>query len=226
MADVVCLRRSPDRLRADRDRPRSRRRPAFEKAPGGAPANVAVGLVRLGVPSAFMGMVGDDGSAASWPTRSREPASTSRPLRFEPRGAHRARLRLPARGRRARVPVLPPPQRRHAVHARRGRRGRDRAPRGSSTSARSAWSPSQPRATALHAVALARRARQADLLRRQPAPRPLADAEAARDGHPPGPRRGAHRQAQRRRARISSPAAATRASGRAALASTASARWR
>lgn len=34
--------------------------PAFRKAPGGAPANVAVGLVRLGVASAFMGKVGDD----------------------------------------------------------------------------------------------------------------------------------------------------------------------
>jgi fructokinase len=32
----------------------------FEKAPGGAPANVAVGLARLGVSSAFMGKVGDD----------------------------------------------------------------------------------------------------------------------------------------------------------------------
>jgi fructokinase len=34
--------------------------PAFVKAPGGAPGNVAVGLARLGVPSAFMGKVGDD----------------------------------------------------------------------------------------------------------------------------------------------------------------------
>jgi fructokinase len=34
--------------------------PAFKKAPGGAPGNVAVGLVRLGVKSAFMGKVGDD----------------------------------------------------------------------------------------------------------------------------------------------------------------------
>lgn len=34
--------------------------PAFKKAPGGAPANVAVGLARLGTPSAFMGKVGDD----------------------------------------------------------------------------------------------------------------------------------------------------------------------
>lgn len=33
---------------------------SFLKAPGGAPANVAVGLARLGVPSAFVGQVGDD----------------------------------------------------------------------------------------------------------------------------------------------------------------------
>ncbi len=34
--------------------------PAFEKAAGGAPANVAVGLARLGVSSGFVGKVGDD----------------------------------------------------------------------------------------------------------------------------------------------------------------------
>jgi fructokinase len=34
--------------------------PAFEKAPGGAPANVAVGLARLGIASGFLGKVGDD----------------------------------------------------------------------------------------------------------------------------------------------------------------------
>ena len=34
--------------------------PAFKKAPGGAPANVAVGLSRLGTTAAFMGKVGDD----------------------------------------------------------------------------------------------------------------------------------------------------------------------
>jgi fructokinase len=32
----------------------------FEKAPGGAPANVAVGCARLGAPVAFLGQVGDD----------------------------------------------------------------------------------------------------------------------------------------------------------------------
>lgn len=34
--------------------------PAFEKAPGGAPANVAVALVRLGTPASFVGAVGAD----------------------------------------------------------------------------------------------------------------------------------------------------------------------
>jgi fructokinase len=34
--------------------------PAFIKAPGGAPANVAVGLARLGLTAGFMGQVGED----------------------------------------------------------------------------------------------------------------------------------------------------------------------
>jgi fructokinase len=34
--------------------------PAFARAPGGAPANVAVGLARLGVAAAFLGQVGAD----------------------------------------------------------------------------------------------------------------------------------------------------------------------
>lgn len=34
--------------------------PAFKKAPGGAPANVAAGLAKLGQAAAFMGKVGDD----------------------------------------------------------------------------------------------------------------------------------------------------------------------
>ncbi|KAE8721519.1 Fructokinase-2 [Hibiscus syriacus] len=34
--------------------------PAFKKAPGGAPANVAVGISRLGGSSVFIGKVGDD----------------------------------------------------------------------------------------------------------------------------------------------------------------------
>ncbi len=34
--------------------------PAFQKAPGGAPANVAVGVARQGISSGFMGKVGED----------------------------------------------------------------------------------------------------------------------------------------------------------------------
>jgi len=34
--------------------------PAFKKAPGGAPANVAAGLAKLGISCAFLGKVGDD----------------------------------------------------------------------------------------------------------------------------------------------------------------------
>src|SRR5688500_17349488 len=37
-----------------------RQAPAFKKATGGAPANVAVGLARLGVSTGFMGKVGAD----------------------------------------------------------------------------------------------------------------------------------------------------------------------
>lgn len=34
--------------------------PGFQRAPGGAPANVAVGLCRLGVPAGFIGKLGND----------------------------------------------------------------------------------------------------------------------------------------------------------------------
>ena len=34
--------------------------PSFVKAPGGAPANVAAGLAKLGVSAGFIGKVGDD----------------------------------------------------------------------------------------------------------------------------------------------------------------------
>ena len=34
--------------------------PGFQKAPGRAPANVVVGLARLGISAGFMGQVGDD----------------------------------------------------------------------------------------------------------------------------------------------------------------------
>jgi fructokinase len=86
----------------------------FKKAAGGAPANVAAGLARLGVSSAFMGMVGDDPFGAFSSRR----ACRRRCRRFDGEvllgGANRAGLRVAAGGRRARVPVLPKPERGHA----------------------------------------------------------------------------------------------------------------
>jgi fructokinase len=56
--------------------------PAFKKAPGGAPANVAVGLARLGVPSAFMGKVGDDPFGHFLAQTLADGGVDTRPLRF------------------------------------------------------------------------------------------------------------------------------------------------
>ncbi|MCB1776847.1 MAG: fructokinase [Candidatus Competibacteraceae bacterium] len=56
--------------------------PAFIKAPGGAPGNVAVGLARLGVESAFMGKVGDDAFGHFLADTLREAGVDVSPLRF------------------------------------------------------------------------------------------------------------------------------------------------
>lgn len=56
--------------------------PAFKKAPGGAPANVAVGLSRLGVASAFMGKVGDDPFGHFLRDTLAEAGVDTTPLRF------------------------------------------------------------------------------------------------------------------------------------------------
>lgn len=64
--------------------------PAFKKAPGGAPANVAVGLARLGTPSAFMGMVGDDPFGHFLEQTLREAGVDTRLLKFT--GAARTAL--------------------------------------------------------------------------------------------------------------------------------------
>lgn len=58
--------------------------PAFRKAPGGAAANVAVGLARLGVKSAFMGMVGSDPFGTFLAETLREAGVDTLPLRFTP----------------------------------------------------------------------------------------------------------------------------------------------
>ena len=57
--DVLCFGEALVDLLPDR-RGRLRDCERFEVHSGGAPANVAVGLARLGVRSAFYGVVGDD----------------------------------------------------------------------------------------------------------------------------------------------------------------------
>src|ERR687891_97912 len=56
--------------------------PAFKKAPGGAPANVAVALARLDRPSAFMGMTGDDPFGRFLQLTLAEAGVDTGPLRF------------------------------------------------------------------------------------------------------------------------------------------------
>src|SRR5512137_1319607 len=64
--------------------------PSFVKAPGGAPANVAVGLARLGIAAGFMGQVGDDAFGHFLEQTLRENAVDVAALRF----SHEARTML------------------------------------------------------------------------------------------------------------------------------------
>ncbi len=77
--------------------------PAFKKAPGGAPANVAAGLARLGVSAGFMGKVGDDPFGHFLAQTLAEAGVDTAALRFSCRGAHGAGLCVAARRRRAGV---------------------------------------------------------------------------------------------------------------------------
>ena len=61
MADIVCLGELLIDFVPTVTGVRLEGADTFRKAAGGAPANVAVGLARLGVSSAFMGKVGEDG---------------------------------------------------------------------------------------------------------------------------------------------------------------------
>lgn len=58
--------------------------PAFKKAPGGAPANVAVGISRLGGSSAFIGKVGDDEFGYMLADILKENKVNSDGMRFDP----------------------------------------------------------------------------------------------------------------------------------------------
>ncbi|CAM6020028.1 unnamed protein product [Sphagnum balticum] len=57
--------------------------PAFKKAPGGAPANVAVGIAKLGGNAAFVGKVGDDEFGYMLVDVLRENAVETRGCRFD-----------------------------------------------------------------------------------------------------------------------------------------------
>ena len=59
--------------------------PSFVKAPGGAAANVAVGLARLGVSSSFIGKVGDAPFGHFLADTLRSEGVGVEALRFEPR---------------------------------------------------------------------------------------------------------------------------------------------
>ncbi|KAJ4813949.1 PfkB-like carbohydrate kinase family protein [Rhynchospora pubera] len=58
--------------------------PAFKKAPGGAPANVAVGISRLGGSSAFVGKVGEDEFGYMLANILKENSVNNSGLRFDP----------------------------------------------------------------------------------------------------------------------------------------------
>ncbi|KAI6691483.1 hypothetical protein NL676_028311 [Syzygium grande] len=58
--------------------------PAFKKAPGGAPANVAVGISRLGGSSAFIGKVGEDEFGYMLADILKENNVNSKGMRFDP----------------------------------------------------------------------------------------------------------------------------------------------
>jgi fructokinase len=60
MTDVLCIGELLVEFVADTSNVSLSRSPGFIKAPGGAPANVAVALSRLGIDTGFMGKVGDD----------------------------------------------------------------------------------------------------------------------------------------------------------------------
>ncbi|CAL0317688.1 unnamed protein product [Lupinus luteus] len=71
--------------------------PAFKKAPGGAPANVAVGIARLGGSSAFIGKVGEDEFGYMLADILKENNVNSEGMRFDP-GARTALAFVTLRG--------------------------------------------------------------------------------------------------------------------------------
>lgn len=83
MADVVCLGEALIDFVADVSGVTLMDAPGFRKAPGGAPANVAVGVAKLGTPSAFLGKVGDDPFGHFLERTFREQGVDTSPMLFD-----------------------------------------------------------------------------------------------------------------------------------------------
>ncbi|MCC2668088.1 MAG: putative fructokinase [Armatimonadetes bacterium] len=84
MATVLCLGEALIDFVADVAGVSLAECPGFRKAPGGAPANVAVGLARLGVSSAFLGKVGDDAFGHFLEQTFAAAGADTRYMRFDP----------------------------------------------------------------------------------------------------------------------------------------------
>ena len=155
--------------------------PAFVKAPGGAAANVAVGLARLGVPQR------PDGQGRRRPVRpfpgqdAGDEGVDVDPLRFEPR----------ARTALAFVSLAADGEREFLFYRHPSADLLFRPTRSTTTPSRAAsvfhfdsisLAAEQPRATALHAADVAAGRRPADLVRRQSSAALWPDADAAKDG--------------------------------------------
>lgn len=84
MATVLCLGEALIDFVAEEVGVPLRDCPGFTRAAGGAPANVAVGLSRLGLPSAFIGKVGDEPFGMFLAHTLAECGVDTRGMRFDP----------------------------------------------------------------------------------------------------------------------------------------------
>ncbi len=84
MADVLCLGEALIDFVADSAGVTLMEAPGFRRAPGGAPANVACGVARLGTTSAFLGKVGDDPFGRFLEATFREAGVDTSPMLFDP----------------------------------------------------------------------------------------------------------------------------------------------
>ncbi len=84
MPDVLCLGEALIDFVADTAGVTLMEAPGFRKAPGGAPANVACGVAKLGTASGFLGKVGDDPFGHFLATTFREAGVDTSPMLFDP----------------------------------------------------------------------------------------------------------------------------------------------